>query len=76
MICGFINGDYTVEYKDLTQAEVEHLCLKDELFSINMDNEYILFITKDIYKEENMNVILPIVARTGKELFIRNKKES
>lgn len=31
------------------------------------------FINKEIYKEENMNTILPIVARAGKELFLKNK---
>ena len=50
MICGFINKDYNVEYKELIKSEVEQLCLKDELFSINMNNEYTLFINKEIYK--------------------------
>ena len=36
--------------------------------------EYTLFINKDIYKEENMNDILPIIATAGKELFLRNKE--
>lgn len=74
MICGFINKDYNVKYKELIKSEVEQLCLKDELFSINMNNEYTLFISKEIYKEENMNDILPIIATVGKELFLRNKE--
>lgn len=74
MICGFINKDYNVEYKELIKSEVEQLCLKDELFSINMNNEYTLFINKEIYKEENMNDILPVIATAGKELFLRNKE--
>lgn len=74
MICGFINEEYNLEYKELIKSEVEQLCLKDELFSINMNNEYTLFISKEIYKEENMNDILPIIATVGKELFLRNRE--
>lgn len=73
MICGFINEDYNLEYKELTEEETEKICLEDNFFSINMDSEYIIFIKKNIYKEENMNAILPIVARAGKELFLKNK---
>ena len=74
MICGFINEDYNLEYKELTKEETEKICLEDSFFSINMDSEYIIFIEKNIYKEENMNAILPIVTRAGKELFLKNRK--
>lgn len=74
MICGFINEDYNVEYKELTKEEVEKICLEDNFFSINMDSEYVIFIKKNIYKEENMNAILPVIARAGKELFLKNRE--
>lgn len=73
MICGFINKDYQVEYKELTNTEVEQLCLENKFFSINMNSEYTLFIDKEIYKEDNMDNIFPLIADAGRELFLRNK---
>lgn len=74
MICGFINKDYTVEYRDLTQKEAEKICIGDEFFSINMNSEYITFIDKAIHNEENINKIMPLIAEMSKELFLKNRK--
>lgn len=74
MICGFINKDYTVEYRDLTQKEAENICLKGDFFSINMNSEYITFIDKAIHNEENINKIMPLIAEMSKELFLKNRK--
>lgn len=74
MICGFINEEYNLEYKELTKEETEKICLEGNFFSINMDSEYIIFIKKNIYNEENMNSILPVIARAGKELFLKNRE--
>lgn len=73
MICGFINKDYMVEYRDLTEKEAEKICIGDEFFSINMNSEYITFIDKAIYNEDNMDKIMPLIAKINKELFLRNK---
>lgn len=74
MVCGFINKDYSVEYKELSKKESEELCLNDKYFSINLNSEYITYIDKEIYTEENIDKIMPIVAELGRELFLKNKK--
>ena len=74
MICGFINKDYTIEYKELTKEESEMFCLNDKYFSINLNSEYVTYIDKDIYTEENLDKIMPLVSKIGKELFLKNKK--
>ena len=74
MVCGFINKDYTIEYKELTKEESESFCLSDKYFSINLNSEYLTYIDKEIYTEENMSKLMPLIAELGKELFLRNKK--
>lgn len=74
MICGFINKDYTIEYKELTKEESEKFCLSDTYFSINLNSEYLTYIDKEIYTEENMSKLMPLISELGKELFLKNKK--
>lgn len=74
MVCGFINKDYTTEYRDLTKEEAERICVENKFFSINMNNEYITFIDRDIYNEKNINKTMPLIVKMGKELFLRNRE--
>lgn len=74
MICGFINRDYKVEYKELNKEESEQFSLSDKYFAINLNSEYMTFIDKEIYTEENIDKIMPIIAELGRELFLKNKK--
>lgn len=74
MICGFIKKDYTIEYKELTKEKSEEFCKNDKYFSINLNSEYITYIDKEIYTEEHMSKLMPLIAELGKELFLKNKK--
>lgn len=74
MICGFINKDYTIEYKELSKEESEEFCLDNKYFSINLNSEYLIYIDKEIYNEENLNELMPKISELGRELFLKNKK--
>lgn len=74
MICGFINENYEIEYKELSREQAQELCLEGMYFSINSDNEYYIFIKKEIYTEENTDKIMPLIAEINKKLLINNVK--
>lgn len=71
MNCGFINQDYTMEYKELDKAEVEELCVNNKYFSINSNGEYMIFIDNMIYTVENMDKIVPLLIKINKELLTK-----
>ncbi len=76
MNSGFIDENYKIEYRKLDKAEIEDLCVGDEFFSINNDDEYYIFIKKEIYTEENVDKIMPLIAEVNKELFLRIRKDN
>lgn len=73
MNCGFIEKDYSVVYEELTKERIESLCSGEEYFSINSNSEYYIFISRDIYTEENVDKIMPLVAKMNKELLVKNR---
>lgn len=78
MLCGFINRDYTMEYKELDKNNIEKLCLDNKYFSINLDSEYYIFIENEIYTVENIDKVMLLVTEINKELFsnmIKNNKK-
>ena len=70
MVCGFIEKDYSVYYKELNKEETEELCSGDKYFSINSNNEYVIFIDSKIYTEENIDKITPTLIKVNKELLL------
>ena len=73
MICGFIQIDYTTEYKELSKEQIEKLCKGEQYFSINANSEYYIFIKSELYTVENADKIMPLVVEINKELLIKNK---
>ena len=73
MLCGFIEKDYSASYKELKREEIEEFCLCGQYFSINSDNEYYIFIDNEIYTEENIDKIAPILMKINKELLLKSR---
>lgn len=71
MNCGFLDKDYSVEYKDLSEEEIERICTGEEYFSINANNEYYIFIANSIYKVENTDKVMPLLVKINKELLMK-----
>ena len=46
MRCGFILEDYKTKIEDLNKEEINKCC--EEYHSINMDNDYYIFVSKSI----------------------------
>lgn len=74
MNCGFIEKDYSIKYKELDKVEVEEFCLGNQYFSINSDNEYMIFVNSEIYIEENTDKLMLLIAEVNKELLLRTRK--
>ena len=74
MICGFVEKNYSVDYKELERDKVVEFCLNNQYFSINSDNEYMIFVHSDIYIEENTDKLMPLIAEINKELLLRSRK--
>ena len=74
MNCGFIEKDYSIKYKELDKLEVEEFCLGNQYFSINSDNEYMIFVNSEIYIEENTDKLMLLIAEVNKELLLRTRK--
>ena len=74
MICGFVEKNYSVDYKELERDKVEEFCLNNQYFSINSDNEYMIFVHSDIYIEEYTDKLMPLIAEINKELLLRSRK--
>ena len=74
MNCGFIEKDYSIKYKELDKVEVEEFCLGNQYFSINSDNEYMIFVNSEIYIEENTDKLMPLIAEINKELLLKTRK--
>ena len=72
MICGFIQKDYSISYKELSKEQIENLCEGEQYFSINANSEYYIFTDNEIYAEENMDRIMPLLMKINKELLIKN----
>lgn len=74
MICGFIEKDYSINYKELDEDKVEEFCLDNQYFSINSDDEYVIFIDNEIYTGENTDKLMPLIAEINKELLLKTRK--
>lgn len=73
MLCGFIEKDYSVCYKELNKEKVEELCSNNQYFSINSNNEYIIYVDSKIYTEENIDKIALILMEVNKELLLKSR---
>lgn len=73
MICGFIEKDYSISYKELSKEQIENLCEGEQYFSINANSEYYIFVKSELYTVENADKIMPLVVEINKELLIKNK---
>lgn len=73
MLCGFIEKDYSVCYKELNKEKVEEFCSNNQYFSINSNNEYVIFIDSKIYTEENIDKITPTLIKVNKELLLKSR---
>ena len=71
MICGFIQKDYSISYKELSKEQIENLCEGEQYFSINVNSEYYIFTDNEIYAEENMDRIMPLFMKINKELLMK-----
>ena len=73
MNCGFIEKDYSVEYKELPKEELEQLCSGNQYFSINSNNEYYIFVDNEIYTKENADKVIPLMVKVNKELLVKSR---
>lgn len=73
MICGFIEIDYSINYKELSREQIENLCEGEQYFSINANSEYYIFIKSELYTEEKIDKVMPLLLKINKELLIKNK---
>ena len=71
MKCAFIKEDFSIEYKNLNNNEIDELCSNDKYFSINLNNEYIIFINKELYVAENIDNVINLIVKANKELMFR-----
>lgn len=71
MKCAFIKEEFSIEYKNLNNNEIDELCLNDKYFSINLNNEYIIFINKELYVAENIDNVINLIVKANKELMFR-----
>lgn len=75
MLCGIIDENYKTEYKRLERKEIEELIFSRKYYSINSDDEYIIFADKRVYKVENYMKIMPLITKLNKKLFSMMIKE-
>ncbi len=72
MKCAFITKDFTIEYRELDTDATLELCGNNEYFSINLNNEYYIFIPSNIYNDKNIDKIAPLMVTANKELMLLN----
>lgn len=71
MKCAFIKEDFSIEYNNLNNNEIDELCSNDKYFSINLNNEYMIFINKVLYVAENIDNVMNLIVKANKELMFR-----
>lgn len=71
MRCAFIEKDNSIEYKDLNENEVNELCSDNKYFSINLNNENMVFVDKVLYVPESIDNTMSLVVRANKELMFK-----
>lgn len=69
MKCAFIMKDFTIEYRELDADARLELSNNNRYFSINMNDENMIYVSNDIYTDANMEKIIPLMLRANKELM-------
>ena len=68
---GHDNDRYIIAKTNLNNNEIDELCSNDKYFSINLNNEYIIFINKELYVAENIDNVINLIVKANKELMFR-----
>ena len=55
MLCGLVDKEFNHEVVDISKDNVSALAHRDDLLSIDVNQDFSVFIPKDIYTQENMN---------------------